>query len=123
MKTLQEDFELAAPFKKDSSGAYVFLIDEGVKMRIHALPKGFNFTCDVVDCPGGKEEDFFTQALLGNLFGKGTRGSILGLDEAGTMLTLSREVEEEVDYKEFKNLVEDFINTVDMWRSEASAFK
>ena len=57
--------------------------------------------------------------LHGNLFGIGTRGAVLGASIDGNLLTLSKEVEYTPDYKEFKDLVEDFINMVDYWREEA----
>lgn len=57
--------------------------------------------------------------MLGNLFGQGTHKAVLGLTEDGNMLTLFKVVEYNIDYKQFRDALEDFINSVDFWREEA----
>ena len=54
--------------------------------------------------------------MMANLFGQGTKGGILGINAEGTMLTLSRTVDFAVDYKDFKEFLEDFINVMDFWQ-------
>ena len=73
----------------------------------------------VAAVPKGQQELLFTQALLANLCGQGTKGSLLGLNESGTVLTLSHTIDYDINYKEFRDLVEDFISTIDFWREES----
>jgi hypothetical protein len=55
-----------------------------------------------------------------NLFGRGTRGAAIGLNEEGKLLTLSLELDYNNSFKEFKENLEDFISVIDFWRTEAS---
>ena len=77
-------------------------------------------TCNVASYPKTNEEAFSTRAMLGNLF-QGTKGAVLGLTLDGKNLTLRRIIDYHVEYKEFKELLEDFINVVDFWHTEAEA--
>ncbi len=54
-----------------------------------------------------------------NLFGIGTRGAAIGLNEDGNVLTLSLELDYNSSYQEFKEKLEDFISVMDFWRKEA----
>jgi hypothetical protein len=58
-----------------------------------------------------------------NLLGKETNGNVLGLNEEGDILILTRDVDYDVDYKSFNYILEDFFNQVDFWRQETLAFE
>lgn len=100
-------------------GAYVFPLEEGLSITMTDLPNGFLLKAHVAPYPKVKEELFATQVMLANLFGQGTKGAILGLSLDGTFLTLTLIVDYPVEYKEFKESLEDFINVIDFWRDEA----
>lgn len=69
--------------------------------------------------PRGKEEELYTQMLLANLFGQGTYGAVISLDDDARHIELSRTIDYDVNFKDFKDILEDFINAVDFWREEA----
>lgn len=119
MAHLVEDLEIEGTLASEVPGVYTFPLDEGLAVNISEIPQGFMFKCSVAPYPKVKEESFSTQAMLGNLFGQGTQGGVLGLTLDGATLTLTRFVDYNVDYKEFRNMLEDFINAVDMWHDEA----
>lgn len=100
-------------------GIYTLPLEEGVSINMTDIPEGFILKGNVAPYPHVKEELFATQAMLANLFGQGTKGAILGLNGEGTFLTLTLIVDYPVDYKDFKECLEDFINTLDFWREEA----
>lgn len=100
-------------------GTYALPLDEGLTILISEIPNGLILKCSVAPYPKVREEIFSTQAMLGNLFGQGTRGATLGLTNDGNTLTLTQIIDYNIDYKEFKDLLEDFINSVDFWRDEA----
>lgn len=100
-------------------GIYSLPLEEGISINMTDIPNGYILKSNIAPFPKTKEEIFVVQAMLGNLFGQGTKGSVLGLNSDGTMLTLTLVVDYPVEYKDFKESLEDFINTVDFWREEA----
>lgn len=100
-------------------GTYTLPLEDGLSIHMTDIPDGFILRCNVGPYPKVKEELFTTQAMLGNLFGQGTRGAVLGLNLEGTIVTLTHIVDYPVEYKDFKEILEDFINTMDFWREEA----
>lgn len=119
IKKLQEEMELTQPLSTEFPGSYVIPLEEGLAINISSLGAGgCVLSCNLTACPKQKEDEFFTLALLGNLFGQGTGGAILGLNDEGNLLTLTKEIDYNVEYKDFKDILEDFINSVDFWRQE-----
>jgi len=104
-------------------GVYSLPLEEGLKITMADSPNGFILKCAIAPYPKEREEIFATQALLANLFGQGTKGAVLGMTTDGNTLTLTQEISYQVDYKEFMEILEDFINTVDMWYDETINFK
>lgn len=100
-------------------GIYALPLDEGLTINLQEIPGGILLKCALAPYPKTNEEAFSSRAMLGNLFGQGTHGAVLGLSQDSNTLTLSRAIDYHLDYKEFKEIVEDFINSVDFWRDEA----
>ena len=119
---LVKDLDLGdATLESGMPGIYTLPLDEGLAIHINEIPNegGVLFKCAVAPFPKVREDVFSTNAMLANLFGQGTRGAVLGLSLDGNTLTLSRAIDYHIDYKEFKEILEEFINTVDFWRAEA----
>lgn len=100
-------------------GTYSLPLEEGLSVNMTEIPNGYILKSAVAPYPKAKEELFLTQAMLANLFGQGTKGAILGLNLEGTLLTLTLVVDYPTEYKEFRESLEDFLNTMDFWREEA----
>jgi len=122
MQKLVNEMEIEDSLASDVPGVYQFPVDEETTILITEIPRGFEFTCNVSPCPEKKQEEFFTSALFANLFSQGTEGCVLGLDAEGEMVTLSRTVDYEVDYQEFRDMLEDFVNTVGQWKEETAYY-
>lgn len=120
MKQLSVEFEMEEPFTTEFPGSYTIRLDDDIIININDLGAGgLSLTASLAPCPKEQQEAFFTNAMLANLFGQGTKGAILGLNLEGTKLTLSKVINYEIDYKQFRDIMEDFINTIDFWRDEA----
>jgi len=104
-------------------GIFTLPIREGVGVNISDIPNGFVLKSTIIPFPKTQEEFFASRAMLANLFGQGTHGAVLGLSPDTNMLTLTQTVDYPFDYKEFKEILEDFINTVDFWYDEALSIK
>lgn len=102
------------------SGCYSIPLGEGLTILASKTPSGgYMLKSTVAPYPTTRGETFATDAMLANLFGQGTQGATLGLSLDGNALTLSQNVEYEVDFKEFTEILEDFITSIDVWREEA----
>ncbi len=123
MQQLAKEFEISGDFATGVPGMYAINLDGNVLIEIAQIPQGFTLNCKVCNCPKSKEEAFYTQAMLANLFGQGTRGAVLGINEEGTLVTLAKLVDYTIDYKEFRDIIEDFINCVDYWKEEAIVYQ
>lgn len=118
VRELEKEIGVEVSFATATPGVYEIPLEEGTDVKLSVLPEGFLLSCEVIEVPSERLEAFYTEAMLANLLGQGTKGAVLGLNLAGNLLTLTRAVEYNVDYKDFKELVEDFLNTVDFWRDE-----
>lgn len=122
IEQLVKDLDLEGMLTTEVPGIYAFPLEEG-NVLISEIPRGFMFKCEVAPYPKVKEEIFVTHAMLGNLFGQGTKGAVLGVSLDGTTLTLTQMIDYDVEYKEFRDLLEDYINSVDLWRDEVANHK
>ncbi len=104
-------------------GNYALPLDEGLIINLTEIPNGIQLKCAVAPYPKEQEEAFSTQAMLANLFGQGTNNAVLGLTLDANTLTLTQNIDYHIEYKDFRDLLEDFINTVDFWHDEALNYK
>lgn len=121
IQELGKEWELEQPIPHEVPGVYTIPLDEGVSLTVTSanLPQGgIVLSCSIAEVRKGKEESLFTHALLANLFGQGTKQAVLGLNNSGNILTLSRFIDYDVNFQEFRDIMEDFINTIDFWREE-----
>lgn len=118
MQELAKELELAE-IESLGKNEYSIPFEDNLDVVITGLPQGFFFKSTICECPKENREGFLAHLMLGNLFGQGTHKAVLGLTEDGNMLTLFKVVEYNIDYKQFRDALEDFINSVDFWREEA----
>jgi hypothetical protein len=123
IQQLSKELELEDQLRSDVPGIFALPLEEDVTVMISALAQGFALNCGFSHIPSGRLEDFFERVLLADLFFQGTKGAVLGLNEDGNLLTLSQNVEYQTDYREFRDVLEDFINTIDYWRGEVQNWK
>jgi hypothetical protein len=111
--------ELELPLSpKDEKGMFHLEINPELKIAIKALDTGALLFTKLKSCPKEKREELFTLLMRANLLGIGTGGGVIALDEEEKFLTLSFVLPYDVNFKAFKETVEDFTNFVDYWRGE-----
>jgi hypothetical protein len=111
-----KELELPAPLPKEDEGVYTLPIEEGRGVTISDTGIGYYLFIDVTKWPQKVSEDLLTELLEGQLMGRETDGAVLGLNEEGTMLTLSLSEENDTGYEKFRNHIEDFLNVIDFWK-------
>ena len=124
LKELQKDFELKEPFAEAAPGIWQVPVDEDVTITLSETTSGMSpgviLSTSFIEMPIGDEEELYRQMLLANLNGQGTKGATLALSEDGRRLILSRVIDYDVNFKDFRDMLDDFISVVDFWREEVS---
>lgn len=82
------------------------------------LDPGFYFSSNIGPLPKKKKEDFLMLLMKANFLGQGTGGAALGLKDDESSLTLSLSLPYEMNYKTFKDSLEEFVNFIDYWKKE-----
>jgi hypothetical protein len=124
MSQLAAELEVEEQSLARADGVYALPLDEGLTIKIREDAAGqCLLESSFVPSPQTKKEAFFSQLLLANLFGQGTRRAVLGLSLDGKQLVLSNELPPTVQYKEFRETLEDFMNTMEFWYHEALSYK
>lgn len=122
VKELYAEWEIPIP-PQDVPGIYTVRLEEGVFFTISSFGSGgVALNSAIADLTPKAGEDFFAHLLYANLFGQGTKGAVLGLNDSGNLLTLSHVIDYDVNFKEFRDIIEDFINTMDFWREESKKY-
>jgi hypothetical protein len=119
LKELQAEMELEEPFPKEGPGVWNIFLNDDLKVSITELvPEGFDLRSTIGDYPNKNEGELLDRMMISNLFGQGTEGAVLAVDEESKKLVLFRDVSRTVNYQEFKEILEDFLNTADIWHEE-----
>ena len=122
LRQLSEELELPLS-PKDEKGMFHLEINAELKIALKELEPGAFLFTKIGLCPTEKKEELFLLLMRANLLGIGTGGSVLALDEDEKFLTLSFVLPYDVNFKTFKETVEDFSNFVDYWRGELLKFE
>jgi hypothetical protein len=116
---LSKELELPRELQPKSPGVYVLPLEVDLSITFTEKDGVIYFHSVVAPVPPGSQEAFLESMLLANLFGQGTYGATLGLDEEAKNIVLQRTFDYPLDYRQFRDHVEDFVNALDLWREEA----
>jgi hypothetical protein len=104
---------------KDANSCFYLPLTDDLQITIRGLKQGIAFFAKVAAAPIQKKEEAFLYFMAANLLGQGTGNQVLGMDPEEKFLTLSCVIPYEINYKEFKEKIEDFANYLNYWRVEA----
>lgn len=117
---LNSELELPPISASDDKKIYHLALNPEMTISLKQLDPGIYLHAKVAPCPKEKREDFFIFLMRANFLGLGTGGSTLGLSEDEKFLTLSLALPYEMDYRTFKETLEDFVNFIDYWKEETT---
>ncbi len=123
LQTLVDEMELDEMPTKDDQAAYLLKLSDSMHVSIKALDPGLFFHAPLSPLQIPKREELLIHLMKANFLGQGTGGSSIALDENEKFLTLSLVLPYDMNYKTFKDALEDFTNYVDYWREELIRFK
>lgn len=118
IQTLSEELELGETPVEEEGHVYHIPIHPELTVRVQELDPGISLWARIGPCPPDKREDLFILLMKANLLGQGTGGSVIALDENENFLTLSSILSYDMNYKAFKDALEDFTNYLEYWKEE-----
>ncbi len=123
LQKLIDEMELGEIPTRDEQGAYQLKLSSEMHVRIKELEPGIFFHSLLGELQVPKREELMIYLMKANFLGQGTGGSVIGLDENEKFLTLSLVLPYDMNYKSFRDSLEDFANYVDYWKEELVRFK
>jgi hypothetical protein len=118
LKTLAEELEMEEMPNKGEGGFYSLALNPELTVAIQERDPGVAFLARIGPCPKEKREDLFILLMKANFLGQGTGGAVIALEENENFLTLSSVLPYDMNYKIFKEALEDFTNYLDYWKEE-----
>ncbi len=100
-------------------GPFLIQINDQTDVWIKELNPGFVLKSVISPLIiGVDKETLFIYLMKANFIGQGTGGGVIALDPDEKFLTLSLIIPYEVNYRIFRDRLEDFINYLEFWKSE-----
>ncbi len=122
IKNLQSELELLDLPSKNEEGFYPLALTGDITVSLKELFPGFMMTSPIIVCPQTHREVLFAYLMKANFLGLSTGGAAIGMDAEEKFLTLSRIIPYDINYKTFKEAVEDFANFLELWRKEIERY-
>ncbi len=91
---------------------------EGTNVTLTDSPPGMELSANLGELIPERPEEVFSKILLGNFLGIATKHACVGLDESGKQILIQAFIPTVRSYREFRDTVEDFVNTVTFWKKE-----
>ena len=103
---------------KEMSSFYQLDINQKTQIWVKDLNPGVFFRTTIAHLPSNNLEDLFIYLSKANFLGQGTGGAVISIDPSEIYLTLSHHIPYEMNYKMFRDKLEDFVNYLDFWKEE-----
>jgi len=117
LKELCEGFPFTKG-EKSEEGFYPLRIDK-LTIEVKEIENRYFFRSVVLPIPSIIEkETLFMHVAKGNYFGQGTGGSVLGIDKEGKQFLLTLRTNPDLNFRFFKESLEDFANYIEFWQRE-----
>jgi len=122
LQELVKELDLTPPSPPDEQKRYHVNLGK-LSITLKYLDPGFYYFSQIAPLPSYKREELFILLMKANFLGQGTGGGTLGLMEDETFLTLSLGLPYEINYKAFRETLEEFVNFVEYWQNEIGKHK
>lgn len=115
---LIEDLGLPPLGPKESNGYFQFPIQKDLIVSLRDLSPGIEITASLGPISTQKKEELLIHLMKANFLGQGTGNQIIGMNVDEKFLTLSRSITYEINYQDFKEILEEFTNYLVYWKGE-----
>ena len=115
---LADNLNLPPPASQDPNQYFHLTISDQIQISIKSQSPGLFFLAQIGPLPPKKREDTLAYLMKANFLGQGTGNYVIGINDDENILTLSHKISYDINYKIFKEIVEDFANYLAYWRGE-----
>ena len=123
MLGFSKEVGLDIPMSENLPGVYVFGIGDDVAVSVVDKNDKIAISASFGPMPEQQKEAFYTDLLTADLFYQGTERSILGINSAENKVVVKKIIDHEMDDKEFTDEMEDFLNTLTLFRERVAQFR
>jgi hypothetical protein len=102
---------------------YLLTLNDSTEIWFEQTPLGIfihSKICHFNEKELSSPEDFYIYLSKANYLGQGTGNSIISIDPDEKFLTLSTRIAYEVNYRMFRDLIEEFVNYLSFWKKEVN---
>lgn len=101
-----------------SDGFWILTVLGDHKIWVKDINPGVLFKSTIGAMVSSPNENFFMYLMKANFLGQGTGGSVISLSPDEKFLTLTNLIPYEVNYRIFRDKLEDFVNYLEYWKGE-----
>lgn len=114
---LTEKLQLPLNLEKNKEGYYTLTLNEETELLFKDLNPGFSCKSLIKEIPKEDSlEDLYILLMKANFLGQGTKGAAIAIDDNVKNFIFTLSVPEELQYRLFKDRVEDFVNYLNYWK-------
>lgn len=123
MDQLDSSSGLRESITKSEEGSFSLDLEPNLHICLSENPEsGICLYAVLAPLPEKNKEEFLLSLMKANLFGRETGGAALGIDKEGKQVTFLTFLPEEINYRDFHDCLEDFVNYADAWKVEITEF-
>jgi hypothetical protein len=112
-----EKLDLPLNLEKTNDGYYSVLLNPETELFFRDLNPGFTCRSPIGLLPKeGPIEDLYILLMKANFLGQGTKGAAIAIDENVKNILFTFSISEQLNYRLFKEHVEDFVNYLNYWK-------
>jgi hypothetical protein len=116
MQKLQES--TGSDFSTSEIGVYRIPINENLFILAQERNRRLILESILGEPPTRNEDEFYSNALQGNLYGQSTAGAILSQTPEGRFIKISYEGQDPPNFNRFRQIIEDFWDVAVVWQEE-----
>jgi hypothetical protein len=123
VKQLSVDMGMDESLGVNDDGSYSLHLEPDLHIFLRENPdSGISLFTVVASFFEERTEEFLLKTMIANLFGRETGGAALGLNKDGKKITFLTFLPRQLNYRDFYDYLEDFVNYADAWKVEATEF-
>lgn len=119
MTELSKELNLPLNLEKNTQNYYTFSLNQDTLLFFKDLNPGFSCRSPIAQVPKENElEELYILLMRANFLGQGTKGAVISIDETIQNILFTLSIPEQINYRLFKEKVEDFVNYLYYWKSK-----
>ncbi len=117
------DLEISPVPQISNEKTLTFALNPEIEVNLREFENGVAMHAKIAPCPEKRREELFMWLMRANFLGQGTAGARIGIEPQEKFLTLSLGLPYEVDYRLFREHLEEFVNYLVYWRDQIGKFE